>query len=116
MSGTVSDALDATNTALVILFVFPINIHSLKPASEFLIRSLLASTLVDFVVSWWARSAKSARSFWPVRSTLHILWHLHMVKSVRFDRFVVEPRTVARLPLEATYHAKLCCAATMNSQ
>ena len=38
--------------------------------------------------------------------------HVHVREAVRFDGLVVEPRAIARLPLEATDHAELGAAAT----
>jgi hypothetical protein len=41
---------------------------------------------------------------------------MHIVQSVRLNRFVVEPRTIARLPLEAAYHTELRGTATVQCQ
>jgi len=113
MLGTVSDAVDITNAALVVIFVFAIQGHPLKSASELLVRSLLTSALVDFVmVCWWSRSPESTWPVLPFRFRLCVFWYLHMLQPVCLDGFVVEPWTVTSLPFEATYHTKLRCTAT----
>jgi hypothetical protein len=93
---TVSDAVDITNASLVIFFIFTLNIHHLKPTSEFFVRSLLSPTVVNLliIVIWWTWwSSRPTRSFLSPRS-FSFLRHLHMIQPVCFDGFVVEPRTI----------------------
>lgn len=42
------------------------------------------------------------------------LGHVHVGEAVGFDGFVVEPRAIARLPLEAADHAELGAAAARH--
>jgi hypothetical protein len=99
MTSAIRYPMDIANAALVIVVVISY-VGSLKPSGYFFIHSFLASTLINFlIVRVGPRSSKSPWTLYCWLIQLRIDWDLHVIQSVCFYCFIIEPGTIAGFPL-----------------